>query len=369
MSLEFEYLLKSISADQPCGVDCSFSNDFHVIKKARTHDDPLLDQGDWVSEPKQADWQLIHDKIIELLSEKTKDIRLYTWLIEAWSRLYGFEGIARGLELTQQSLERYWFALHPQIEEDDLDQRLGLLQGLITQLPTLMKQVPLVNSAPFYNLCDYETFLHQSNMQLKQRQDDYFENNNNAVQNLENFEQSLLKTSQTVLSQKEGFLLEIQTQWLYLKNTLDHLLGPDAPSYASIDSQLESIFSSIKRIYKTDISPISQDQINPPQSGTLKIPEIIVMNTSLEDIQEFRPQAQNHLANRQQAMQLLQEIAQYFQSNEPHSPVSYMLQKTIKWSQMPLHEWLAQVIKNENPVENVHELLGVYANDESKNEW
>src|SRR5690606_22977427 len=128
-----------------------------------------------------------------------------------------------------------------------------------------------VNSAPFYNLGDYEAFLYQSNMQLKQQQDDYSENN--AAQDLEHFEQSLLKTPKTVLSQNEGFLLEIQTQWLYLKNTLNHLLGPDAPSYASTDSQLESIFSSIKRIYKTDISPISHDQINPPQSGTLKIPE------------------------------------------------------------------------------------------------
>ncbi|MEG2808487.1 MAG: type VI secretion system protein TssA [Acinetobacter sp.] len=368
MSLEFEYLLKSISADQPCGVDCSFSNDFHVIKKARTHDDPLLDQGDWVSEPKQADWQLVHAKTIELLSEKTKDIRLYSWLIEAWSHLHGFKGIARGLHLTQQSLERYWLALHPQIEEDDLDQRLGLLQGLITQLPTLMKQVSLVSSAPFYSLGDYELLLHQRNIQLKQQQQDGC-SENNAVQNLEYFEQSLLQTSKIVLSENEGYLQEIQTQWQHLKNTLDHLLGLDAPSFASTDSQLESIFSSIKRIYKTDISPISQDQINPPQSGTLKIPEIIVMNTSLKDIQEFRPQAQNHLANRQQAMQLLQEIAQYFQSNEPHSPVSYMLQKTIKWSQMPLHEWLAQVIKNENPIENIHELLGVYVNDELKNEW
>ena len=68
-------------------------------------------------------------------------------------------------------------------------------------------------------------------------------------------------------------------------------------------------------------------------------------------------------------MQVLQEIADYFQANEPHSPVSYMLQKTIKWSQMPLHEWLAQVIKNDNPLEAVHELLGVQQNRQESNDW
>src|SRR5690606_26072500 len=115
-----------------CGVDCSFSNDFHAIKKAKTWDDPLLDQGDWIAEPKQADWQFVNDKIIELLCEKTKDIRLYTWLIQAWSHL-------------------------------------GLLQGLIAQFPILMKQISLVSSAPFYSLSTYEALLHQRNMQLKQQ--------------------------------------------------------------------------------------------------------------------------------------------------------------------------------------------------------
>lgn len=45
-----------------------------------------------------------------------------------------------------------------------------------------------------------------------------------------------------------------------------------------------------------------------------------------------------------------------------------MLQKTIKWSQMPLHEWLNQVIKNENPLHNVQELLGVQQANESS-DW
>ncbi|MFH3639152.1 type VI secretion system protein TssA, partial [Acinetobacter baumannii] len=78
----------------------------------------------------------------------------------------------------------------------------------------------------------------------------------------------------------------------------------------------------------------------------------------------FQPQAQTHLANREQAMKVLQETADYFQANEPHSPVSYMLQKTIKWSQMPLHEWLAQVIKDEHPLQMGQEMLGVQPKNE-----
>jgi len=74
---------------------------------------------------------------------------------------------------------------------------------------------------------------------------------------------------------------------------------------------------------------------------------------------DFKPLAQPHCQNRQHALQVLQEISDYFEKNEPHSPVSYLLRKTIRWSQLPLHEWLDQVIKNDNPLEAIHELLGV----------
>lgn len=232
-----------------------------------------------------------------------------------------------------------------------------------------MKQISLVSSAPFYSLSTYEALLHQRNMQLKQQD---YSSENDPVQDLEYFEQLLLNTDKSILSRNNQYLLEIQTELQKLKTTLDQLLGLDAPSFVATDSQLEAIFTSIKRIYKIETfaqpSEIILDQVNSPQPHTS---EAVVMNISHvnSNLQKFQPHAQNHLANRQQAMQLLQEIAQYFQINEPHSPVSYMLQKTIKWSQLPLHEWLAQVIKNENPVEHVHELLGVHTNNESKNEW
>ena len=69
MSVELETLLQPISEQQPCGTDYSFSNEFHAIKKAKTQDDPLLDQGDWVAEPKQADWSFVQSQTIELLTE------------------------------------------------------------------------------------------------------------------------------------------------------------------------------------------------------------------------------------------------------------------------------------------------------------
>ena len=376
MSLEIEPLLSPISSDQPCGQDLSFSNEFHAIKIAKTQDDPLLDQGDWVAEPKQADWHFVEQKSIELLTGKSKDLRLLGWLLEAWSNLYGFEGTAKALELMHRTLNEYWTQLHPEIEEEDLDQRLGLLQGSINHLIPLIKQVAIVN-VPAFSLSDYEALLRQKNHLLKQVES--YTDDTNSSQILEQFEQSLFNTSKSFQYQNYQHFSAILAEWSILKSVLDTLMGLDAPSFAAIDTQLENIHTSLKKLYKTDVftQPVMATQTSESAAAatittqalsfTQRKEQEIDMNT-VHPSKGFQVQPQNHLANREQAMRVLQEISDYFQANEPHSPVSYMLQKTIKWSQMPLHEWLNQVIKNENPLHNVQELLGVQQANESS-DW
>ncbi|MBV7310011.1 type VI secretion system protein TssA [Acinetobacter sp. CWB-G5] len=376
MSLEIEPLLSPISSDQPCGQDLSFSNEFHAIKIAKTQDDPLLDQGDWVAEPKQADWQFVEQKSIELLTGKSKDLRLLGWLLEAWSNLYGFEGTAKALELMHRTLNEYWTQLHPEIEEEDLDQRLGLLQGSINHLIPLIKQVAIVN-VPAFSLSDYEALLRQKNHLLKQVES--YTDDTNSSQILEQFEQSLFNTSKSFQYQNYQHFSALLAEWSILKSVLDTLMGLDAPSFAAIDTQLENIHTSLKKLYKTDVftQPLMATQTSESSAAatittqalsfTQHKEQEIDMNT-VHPSKGFQVQPQNHLANREQAMRVLQEISDYFQANEPHSPVSYMLQKTIKWSQMPLHEWLNQVIKNENPLHNVQELLGVQQANESS-DW
>ena len=361
--MDINPLLTPINEQSPCGEDYSFSNEFHAIKKARTQDDLLLDQGDWVTEPKQADWDFVAATSIDLLQTKSKDIRILTWLSEAWANLYGFEGIAKSLELSHRLLEQYWLTLHPEVEDDDLDQRIGLLQGLINQLPLLIKKVPLINHTPFYHLLDYDNFLYHENIRRKQS-DDY--ESASSTSELEQFEQALLSTDKAFQRQNYQHFTEIFQQWSTLKNVLDGLLGLDSPSFAAIDSSLDNIHISLKKIYKTEqFEQVTQTVATDSEpSMTTTTQNAMTQPTAVQAQPTFQPQVQSHVENREQAMRVLQEIATYFQKNEPHSPVSYMLQKTIKWSQMPLHEWLTQVIKDEHPLQMLQDTLGVQPKNE-----
>lgn len=373
MHLDINTYLQPISNQNSCGIDLSFSDIFHDIKKARTQDDLLLEQGDWITEFKQADWTFVAKTSTELFIHKSKDIRLLSWLTEAWSHLHGFSGIASGLELSQLALLNYWENIHPIIENNDLDQRLGLLQGMINQLPTLIKQVPLSTGTHSSTLFDYENFLYQQNIRLKNTTE---YNSSTSYLAMEQFEQELNNTAQTVLLKNYQHFQNILQHWQSIKHTLEQLLGINAPSFSSIDSHLESIHINLKKIYK--VEQISMSEV--PEIVTEITTQATLSQHNMTNIQHlteqpsqptplFQPQTQSHIQNRQQAMQVLQEIADYFARNEPHSPVSYLLEKTIKWSELPLHEWLAQVVKNDNPLESIQEMLGVKTHPHKSNDW
>ena len=67
---------------------------------------------------------------------------------------------------------------------------------------------------------------------------------------------------------------------------------------------------------------------------------------------------------RQEALKRLGEVAEYFRKAEPHSPVSYLVQRAIKWGQMPLDTWLQDVVKDQVVLEHLRETLGLKTSSE-----
>jgi type VI secretion system protein ImpA len=69
--------------------------------------------------------------------------------------------------------------------------------------------------------------------------------------------------------------------------------------------------------------------------------------------------------DRADALRRLAAVAAYFRRTEPHSPVSYLVQRAVRWAEMPLEDWLRYVIHDETALENVRETLGLKDADHS----
>jgi type VI secretion system protein ImpA len=138
-----EDLLDPISAEQPAGVDLRWTPEWDRIKEARRADD-ALEMGKWVKkERKSANWLLVQQLAASVLREKSKDLQIALWLMEANLKLHGFAGLRDSLRLTRELLARYWDnGLYPPIEDGPED-RAGPLQWLNDRMVDSIIAVPI----------------------------------------------------------------------------------------------------------------------------------------------------------------------------------------------------------------------------------
>lgn len=138
--LSNEDLLVPVSVSQPCGEDLSFDACMDAIAAARRQDDPTLEQGEWATPLRTADWPLVAKRCAELLHARSKDLRLAVWLAEARAHTHRLRGLGDGFQLLAGLCERYWEHVHPLPEEGAHEQRSGNLAWLLGRTPALVKE-------------------------------------------------------------------------------------------------------------------------------------------------------------------------------------------------------------------------------------
>jgi type VI secretion system protein ImpA len=141
--MNLDDLLAPVSDQAPCGEDLSFSTEFDAIVELRRQDDPTLDQGEWVTALKTADWPAVESRCADLLMHRSKDLRLVMWLAEAATLNQGYTGLAQGLTLCGQLCTRYWDDLHPLAEDGDMEQRVGNISWFLQRAVGLTIDCPV----------------------------------------------------------------------------------------------------------------------------------------------------------------------------------------------------------------------------------
>lgn len=343
--LDLESLLQPIADNAPAGDDISFSHEFDQIQEARRRDDASLDQGEWVTELKTADWNKVSQLCSDLLQRQSKDLRLAAWLTEASTHLEGFAGLAQGYRLVAELSERFWDDMHPIIENGDIDARVGNMGWLLSQSISWMRGIPLTHTPEAsYTATDIEIAVRahgtgeEADVSLtdigKARDASGFE-----------FYQQLAEQ----LPQARAALQQLEA-------VIDDKLGVDGPSFSAVRDAFEKVADSASRLAgEAGAGQVSNTNTTDPQATPENTPL-----ASQQTGQTVAPQARGPIASRNDALQQLQQVADYFRRTEPHSPVAYLAERAARWGKMPLHVWLKTVLKEENgALGRLEELLGV----------
>lgn len=344
--IDIDALLVPIREDAPCGEDASFSVEFDKIKRAREEDDPHLSQGEWATALKVADWPVVIEQCTAVLKHKSKDIRVASWLIEGLAHVQGYRGMADGCELLSQLCDRYWTQLYPLAEAGDQELRIGAFTHFVATSVHLVRNIPITQGNGAAHSCaDYDNALRFEN--LASKNPELRDGLPDHKVTLEKFTASQHKTPRVFYEALRNEFVAAQAAWQHLAATIDTHLGAEGPSFTVVFDAFALAERVMQRLFK-EAGVLVEAAATPSVQTPAEVsdsPATAAYNSSL--------------ANRTQALQQLQQVADFFRRTEPHSPVAYLASRAVQWGNMPLHEWLRTVIKDGGTLAQVEELLGM----------
>lgn len=367
-TIELEALLTPIAGENPAGESLRYEGTYDTIQE-QIREEEALAQGDWQRETKTADWRAAVTTASEALATKSKDLQIAAWLTMALVKRHGFAGLRDGCQLLRELEERFWESLYPELEDGDAEFRAGPLDALNGRLPLFIKQIPLTKSGD-----EVYTWLHWEEARMV---------DNLARQNQEEALQAALADGK-VTSEQLTKVVAITPRMFYetlledlqqgkeeceqLDRVSDEKFGRSAPSLIDlkkvIDECLDFVRSTVKKKRQQEgIKDGDGDEPTAPNGSG---------ESSLYDVEELSPPGMKagsvpfEPVNRTDAIRRLEAVAAFFRRTEPHSPVSYLVQRAARWGRMPLEEWLQEVIKSADVLGHVQETLGIQRKEESE---
>ena len=357
------------------GEDLIFDPRIDAIVAARQEDDPLLAQGNWVTELKVADWDFVKNQCAELLSHTSKDMKLALWYVDALSHTDHLAGISQGLSLLQTLNDDYWLTMYPPLdgEEESMDIRAGLLSWFVKALTDDIKQLSLADTkVESYN---YNYYLTARDHDKQRQQNPDSETSNQLT--LSDYNHAIKNSNETWQKTLVSNLNKVTEQWQALTDQLNDLMGMDAPVFAPVTDLLMALKQHLHPLlpeYADTTNSISQegvaDTVNSTDDheSTKSNGNKSLASTKNVTLTDFNPSNRDHQSNRRQALKLLAQIQEYFATNEPHSPVTFLLGRAIDWADMPLDQWLAHIIKNEDQLSMISDMVGIQPKRQSSDD-
>jgi type VI secretion system protein ImpA len=100
-----------------CGDNLEYDPLFLALEEAASGK-PEVQYGSTITPAMPPDWQSVRKLALQLM-ERSRDLRLAVPLTRALLGLHGARGLADGLALVAELLERHWDGVHPQLDPDD----------------------------------------------------------------------------------------------------------------------------------------------------------------------------------------------------------------------------------------------------------
>ncbi len=361
--IQINSLLLPISEDNTVGddirEDSSPSSLFYTIKDARNSARAAERNNIFDGNSSEADdhWRKILELAPDILQNHAKDLEIASWYTEALIRRYGFQGLRDGFKLIHGLIEQYWDGLYPLPDEDGIETRVASLSGLNGEGAegVLIAPIRNVEITQGNEPGPFSYWKYQQALEVEKIIDEESKADKTAKLgfNNEDVERAVSESSESFFVNVRDDVSEAIATFREISRMLDENCGiNDSPPSSNIINILEDCLGTINYIGKHKM-PI-EDLEEHTEAGDIN-------DASIENP---ATQTTGPVKSRAEAFKKLTEISAFFRKTEPHSPISYILERAVKWGDMSLNDLIKELIPDSSARDTYGSLTGIKTEDD-----
>lgn len=339
-----------IPGDLPAGVDLredlTPSSPYRALKDLRNQNRSIerrMDDGE--AKLPSTNWDAVLRGSTEILANRSKDLEVASWAIEALVRLYGFAGLAQGFDLVDQIVSQYWDGLFPSIEGSDISYRIAPLVNLNGVDGAEGTLISPINRVPL--IVDKDTELarwHYAQVLLLAQREPAARQRliDNGAITSERFQKAGANAKPEAVQATYRQISEALAAFKRLQATLVQKCGSDAPPSSTIQGALEEC---LKIVGDFSAGKVAETSAATPGS-------VVASATAATP-------TRSETGDREQIFATVEQCAAALRSLEPQSIIPAILERAVKWGRLPVDQLLRQIVAEDSALNNISRLTGV----------
>ena len=341
-------LLAPIGGKNPSGEALRYTDVYDQIREARREDDDNLPQGVWKSEIKKADWDQVDRLCQDALKNRSKDIQIAAWLMEAWLHLEGTGGLSRGLDLILKLTQTYWDTLYPEMNREGYEHRISPYEWINTRLSEeaqwVLISMPSDRAALPYRLLDLNEANRREFSSKKNQTQGASQPQGGKTLSLANVSLSIDQTPTAFYHYMDESCVAVLQRIAELEEELRTHLKGEAPGFYRLREKVEVI----QRFSRHVLS----------KRGEKKSGKKTMIESELAPL-PLKKAVLGPIEDREQAYAILGEVATYLERIEPHSPSPYLIRRAMTWGGMSLSELVSDTINKGSDISLLLDILNI----------
>ncbi len=360
MPFDLDELLRPIPGANPIGGDLRDETGINSLyfklkdarAQARTFERATEAAGETPTIP--FEWQTVRALAIEALQNRSKDLEVAAWLIEALLRLEDFAGLSASFVLVKRLAETFW-PLHS-IDEDDITGRVSPLAGLngIGGDGALIQPIRMVSLLPG-GAFGSNALWHLSCVQK--------EPDGTLARE---FNDARTAAGMAAIRDRAIQASSAREAFIEMTATLDTLCGADSPPSSNIRNALDAVLDAYRSLIggadiAVETAATTATTFAAAVSGTTE-----TVDAPANGSMPSGAFASREIATREEAFTELLRIADFFRRMEPHSPLSYALETLVTRGRMTFIDLLEELMPDAANRRNLLQSAGIHASVDGK---